>query len=421
MTLAAALAAALARDLPAGIDRLGVAVSGGGDSVALMVLLADWAKTSGLQIEVATVDHGLRAEAAAEAATVAQQAAALGLKQATLKLNHALPPGNVQANARAARFELLADWAAARQLPAVCLAHTMEDQAETFLLRLGRGSGVDGLAGMASVRRAPDDGPLWLRPLLDVRRETLRAFLRARGVDWIDDPSNTDTRFDRVRVRQSLSAGEFGQIDVPTLAETAHRLGAAKRVLCQAAYDAAKDILSVEQGSICLDSARFSALPDDTRWRLLSAALCRVGGHIYRPRLKSLHRAERAIAERRRHALSGCIIAVKQGQIWVDREPSALAAKRGPVPGVWDGRWYIEGPHRDDLHMAMLGPQGLAQRPGWRDAGLRRSAILTVPGIWRGDTLVAAPSLPESMIGAPDWRCLPVWDKISACADHCPD
>lgn len=430
MTPAAALSAALARDLPPGTGRVGLAVSGGGDSLALMVLAADWARASGACLRVATVDHGLRPEAASEASFVAASARALGLAHDTLDWRGHDGGwdgrGNLQARAREARYGLLTDWAQAQRLDAVFLGHTLDDQAETVLLRLARGSGVDGLAGIAPVRRDRAGGPLWLRPLLGVRRAALREVLRARGLDWIEDPGNDDPRFDRVRARRALALCGVPGLDGPTLAETATRMAAARRVLQGAAFAAARTALRVDHGAIGLDAAQLATLPDDTRWRLLSAALCRVGGQVYRPRLKALHRAEAAIAAGRRHVLAGCAVSVERGRsspatIWIDREPAALTGRRAPVPGDWDGRWRIEGPPAPDLHLAALGPEGLAQRPGWRAAGLRRAALLTAPGIWQGTRLVAAPSLPAALDDGRHWQCRPVWDKIAACGDLCPD
>lgn len=416
MTPAQALDDALDRHLPAGTQRMGVAVSGGGDSLALMVLLADWCRSAGVSLRVATVDHRLRPDAASEAALVARHAADLGLAHDVLVWTGWDGRGNLQAMARAARIDLLTAWAAEHDLSHVCLGHTLDDQAETVLLRLARGSGVDGLAGMAAVRHVPQ-GPAWLRPLLGVRRADLRAVLRDRGLRWVEDPSNSDLRFDRVRVRQALAEGAIAGLDAVTLAETATRMAAAKSVLQRAAYDAAMACVSVDHGAIGLELANFSTLPDDTRWRLLSAAIRLVSGQVYRPRLKALQRAEAAALAGRRQALAGCLLGQRRGLLWVDREPAALEGLTGPVPGVWDRRWQIDGPSRPGLHLAALGAAGLAQCRGWREAGLRRTPLLTAPGIWEGAHLVAAPSLPETIHGCVDWQCRPLWDKITLCAE----
>ncbi|WP_114967069.1 tRNA lysidine(34) synthetase TilS, partial [Alkalilacustris brevis] len=183
---------------------LGVAVSGGGDSVALLLLVADWAAARGVRLRAVTVDHGLREGAAQEAEAVARLCAELGIGHDILRWQGWDGQGNLQDAARRARQGLIAGWARDHGLAAVALGHTRDDQAETVLMRLARGAGVDGLSGMAPLRLAV--GLAWLRPLLDVGRAELRALLRARGVPWAEDPSNEDARFQRVRARRALEA-----------------------------------------------------------------------------------------------------------------------------------------------------------------------------------------------------------------------
>jgi len=423
---AAAVAAALDRHLPGGPARIGVAVSGGGDSMALMVLLADAAAGRGATLRAVTVDHGLRDGSAAEAALAAATATGLGIAHDTRYWRDGDAAGwdgrgNLQARARAARLAALRDWAAAHGLTHVCLGHSMDDQAETVLMRLARGSGVDGLAGMAEARRDSSGGPVWLRPLLTQRRAALRDVLRARGVDWAEDPTNADTRFDRVRARAALAEPVLAGLDVPTLAATAARMAAASAVLWHAAHAAALALATVEHGAIGLDYAGFAALPDDTRWRLLAAAVRQVGGQPYRPRLDALVRAETETLSGRPATLAGCMLSAAQGRVWIDREPAALAGQRAPAPGPWDGRWQVDGPVGRRLTLAAVGPTGLAQCQGWRAAGLRRRALLTAPGVWDGPRLVAAPTLGACGPTAPDWSSRPLWDTLSFCDRLCPD
>lgn len=399
-----AVADALARLVPDAPARLGVAVSGGSDSLALMHLLHDWARARDVVLCAATVDHGLRAEAAAEAAWTARHCAGLGVAHDTLTAPPIPADGNLQANARRVRYRLLRDWAGARRLGIVCLGHTQDDQAETVLLRLARGSGVDGLAGMAPVR-TDDDGPIWVRPCLDVRRAALRDHLTARGVTWCEDPGNADTRFDRIKARRLLSGAGLPGMDVPTLAATAVRMAAARQVLASEAAARAREICTVAEAEIAFDHVRLADLADDTRWRLLAAALCRVSGRAYRPRLASLKATEAALAAAPRATLHGCLLRRRAGRIWIGREPAAAGA-RGRVPGDWDARWRIAGPADPDLHVAALGEDGLAQRPGWRAQGVARATLLASPGVWRGPLLVAAPRLDADC----PWRAEPLFD-----------
>ncbi len=187
--------------LAGGAAHLAVAVSGGADSMALALLARDWAGARGRKLTALTVDHRLRPESADEAAAVAGWMMARGIPHHVLRWRDR-PRGNVQAEARRARYGLLENWCAAEGAGALLLAHHLEDQAETVLLRLGRGSGVYGLAGM-SAETAPawPGAPVRARPLLGVPKARLAATLSAAGQSWIEDPSNRNPAFARTRVR----------------------------------------------------------------------------------------------------------------------------------------------------------------------------------------------------------------------------
>ncbi|WP_416379077.1 tRNA lysidine(34) synthetase TilS [Altererythrobacter sp. H2] len=178
-------------------------------------------------IEAATVDHGLRPESADEAALVGRVCASLAVPHRVLKVE--VGTGNIQHRARSARYAALGGWLEERGLEVLLTAHQMDDQAETLVMRLNRGSGLRGLAGIRARTRVPDgDRPL-LRPLLGWRRAELEAVVRAGGLPFVDDPSNADPRFDRVRVRQALAAADW--LVVPGLARSAALLAEAENVL----------------------------------------------------------------------------------------------------------------------------------------------------------------------------------------------
>jgi tRNA(Ile)-lysidine synthase len=208
--------------------RFAVAVSGGPDSLALL-LLAHAARPGG--IAVATVDHGLRAESADEAAMVGTVCATLGVPHAILRVEVA--PGNVQAQARAARYAALAEWMEREGLGALATAHHADDQAETLLMRLGRGSGVAGLAGVRVRGQVPGTALPLLRPLLGWRRSELAEVVAAAGITAAQDPSNADARYDRVRMRQVLAGADW--LDVSALAASAAHLADADAALDWAA------------------------------------------------------------------------------------------------------------------------------------------------------------------------------------------
>jgi tRNA(Ile)-lysidine synthase len=391
--LAPALEAALGTAPP---GEIGVAVSGGGDSVALLLLLQAMA---GRPLAAVTVDHGLRPASAAEAAAVGALCAARGIPHQVRKWTGWDGGGNLQEQARAARRALIAAWARGRGIGAVALGHTLDDQAETFLMRLARGSGVDGLSGMAAATAF--DGILWLRPLLGVRRAALRAWLIGQGVGWVEDPSNADVRFDRARARAALPQLEALGIGAERLAATAGRMARAREALERATAELARECLAEgAAGDLALDPGPLRAAPEELRLRLLAGALCWVAGAGYRPRLARLEAALAAVAAGRiGHGLTlhGCVLRARGGRVAIRREP---ARRSPPVPlaaGRWDGRWQLVGAPSgaEDLLIGALGAEGLAARPRWRESGLAREALLTTPAIWRGTTLVAAPLLGE--------------------------
>ncbi len=207
-------------------------MSGGPDSLALL-LLAN-AELPG-RIAAATVDHGLRAESGAEAAMVARVCAELGVPHTTLEV--ALAPGNVSAEARTARYAALAAWMAGTGAGALATAHHLDDQAETLLLRLNRGSGVSGLAGVRARGAVPSSEPITalplIRPVLGWRRSELAAVVAAAGLTPADDPSNRDPRYDRARLRSELAGAPW--LDLAAIAASAAHLADADAALDWAA------------------------------------------------------------------------------------------------------------------------------------------------------------------------------------------
>src|SRR5690348_659597 len=198
------------RDLDAvvGADAtIGIAVSGGPDSLALLLMAAE---ARPMKVEAATVDHALRAESRAEAELVADICERLGVPHAILTAEWKQKPETaLQERARRMRYGLLGKWARERGLSAVVTGHHLDDQAETFLMRLSRGAGVQGLAGMRRVVRSPEGSIPIVRPLLGWRHSELEAVCAAAGIDPVRDPSNADREFERVRVREALAGSDL--------------------------------------------------------------------------------------------------------------------------------------------------------------------------------------------------------------------
>lgn len=366
---------------------LGLAVSGGGDSIALLLLAVDWARDQGRELRVVTVDHGLRDGSAAEAAGVAALCTDLGVPHKTLCWLDRPETGNLQDNARQARQRLISEWAAGHGIAAVATGHTRDDQAETFLLRLKRGSGVDGLSGMAAqVEKA---GVIWLRPLLDIRRAALREFLKCRQVNWVDDPSNDDLRFDRVKMRKALKMlGEIG-FDADLLADTAGRMQTARAALEHTSQKALRRVAQAREiGSVRVDVAALAQQPLDIQLRVLAHCLRWVSNAPYRPRLTALKQALAQVLNGTGHSLSGCLLTpVRQGGIEITREISAIGESDATTV-VFDGRWRCD-PAQGQWRP--LGSDGILQRPEWRDTAETRNAILASPSLWYNNELKSVP------------------------------
>lgn len=367
---------------------LGVAVSGGSDSVALLHLLQDWHEEGGPALRVATVDHGLRPEAGAEAAQVARLCAGLGVAHETLRWDGAAARGNLPDAARRARYRLLAGWARRNGLRDVAIGHTADDVAETFVMRLARRAGVDGLAAMRA--RWDDSGVTFHRPMLSLGREGLRDMLRARGAGWADDPTNDDPAYARTRAREALAVLAPLGLGVDALAATALRLREARLALAACARRAAQDIARVEGGDLLLRRDGFADLPDEIARRLLLAGIAWMTGRDYPPRGAAAVTLLEAARAGRRMNLQGCVLSAAGDHLRLAREYRAVAGLRAPAGTVWDGRWRASGgPGRATV--AALGAAGLRACPDWRAGGLPHGSALASPGLWRGDTLVAAP------------------------------
>jgi len=370
--------------------RIGVAISGGSDSTALLVKMANWAVGRGITVFAATVDHGLRPEAASEAQQVAGLCATLGIAHMILPWRGWDGRGNLQDQARQARHLLLSDWAHSAEIETIALGHSLNDQAETVMLRLMRGSGVDGLAGMASgVTRS---NIRWIRPLLGTSRQDIRDELTDQGIAWSDDPSNQDIGFERIKVRKLMR-----ELDISNtgLAETAGRMQRAREALEIETHQTASAIAEVTlAGDVEFDRVKFFETPEEIRQRLLAHALKWVASNAYRPRLDGLLRVMKSLVAGNKATLAGCVCEItKSGKIRVSREPASVSGVNCQITEIWDGRWAIYSKDsQPELSIAALTENGLAHCPDWRATGLSRSSLLSSPAIWRDKELIAAPA-----------------------------
>jgi tRNA(Ile)-lysidine synthase len=410
-------------------DRAGIvlAVSGGPDSTALLHFYARARRLDAAlpPAVVVTVDHRLRPEAADEACRVAALAARHGLPHRTCVWDGPKPAADLQAAARRARYDLLFDAARDLGCDTVALAHHAEDQAETVLARLARGSGVVGLAAIAPARRV--DGLLVVRPLLDLPKARLLATLAAAGETWIDDPSNRDRRYDRVRWRDAA----------PFLAElglTRDRLTATARAMARAAAAIDRDVDAALAAGVAvhpagwatIDPEIFAALPDEIRLRLLSRLIRAVGGAPYGPRLEPVVAVDAALATGDMNTpvagrtLGGTRIERRRGRIWVAAEPG-----RGTPPvlhlapgarGRWRGRRIeLAADAPGPVTIAPLGAAGrraLAATDGLTPTEVGRPAptaavLESALAVFVDGRLVACPGLAERSDGGENPPRLP--------------
>ncbi len=384
-----------------------LAVSGGPDSMALMHLAKRWAALAGRDaatLSVVTVDHGLRPEAKDEAEFVAEWARSLGFPHATLTWTGGKPKSGFQAAARRARYELMGSYCRARGIAGIVTGHTRDDQAETVLMRLRRGSGLDGLSGMATVSEL--NGLPVLRPLLGLSKARLTAYLRAQSIPFVRDPSNGDVAFERVRLRHAMKACAAAGVTPAALAKAAIRLGRSREALACVTDDFLNRhfcVRSLGQGEI--GGEAFDALPDDIALRVLSRVLCLVGGRPEAPRMVRVEGLLQNLrAEKREATLGGCLIIRAGGRLCFYREPGRLKLRAMQLQrdetAVWDGRFELRQALEaaPDCLVKPLGAQGWityrsAMRKRMCQMALDRLAALTTPAVWKGTTLICAPVL----------------------------
>ena len=386
--------------------RMAVAVSGGSDSMALALLAAGWVARRRGAITAITVDHGLRPEAGAEARQVGRWLRARGIPHRILRWRPPAGalPGGLQAAARAARYGLLADWCRRHGVLHLALAHQQEDQAETLLLRLARGSGLDGLAAMAPI--AERAGLRLIRPLLAVPRARLRATLAEAQQPWIDDPSNDDPAHARIRMRRLMPALAAEGLEAARLAATAAHLARARAAIDDAVATLLAQAAAVfPAGYVRLDADVLKSAPAEVSLRALARCLMAVGGREYVPRLDRLERLHARIG-RSGATLGGCLVVPHRGAVLVCREPDMAVEELAIAPGgsvLWDGRYRITLASRGRprrlgrLVVRRLGAEGWASLAR-RHPHLRRHSIPpavrpSLPALWGARGVVAVPHL----------------------------
>lgn len=392
---------------------LAVAVSGGADSLALTLLADRWARARGGTVLALTVDHRLRAEAAQEAAQVGRWLAQRGVPHEVLVWSGPYPLHDLQAAARRARYRLLGDACRRHGRLHLLTAHHLDDQAETLILRLGRGSGLSGLAAMAPI--VEDGQHRLLRPLLGVPAARLKAMLRAVDQDWVEDPSNSNPAFARVRVRAAKNLFAEAGLTPHRLAETSRHLARARAALEQSVERVLLAGVSLHPAGFALvDPRPLAAAPLEIGLRALAAIVATVGGEEFPPRFDRLERAATALFGGGLGAgrtLGGCRILPWRGRVLVQREPAAMAPPVVPCGGArtlsWDRRFVIDLSNMANLDGFSVGGLGIGEAARMRGIVeapgtpyLPSSVRPTLPAFWREGTLCSVPHLGWMHAGA---------------------
>jgi tRNA(Ile)-lysidine synthase len=336
--VSAAEAKALFSDLQSAPSLI-VAVSGGPDSTALLYLLARWraALKSGPKLIVCTVDHGLRKESGAEARAVGKLARKLKAQHRILQWRGRKPKSGLQQAARQARYRLLADAAADAKARHIVTAHTLDDQAETVLIRLTRGSGLTGLSGMARTAPLPIDvaeGLALARPFLSVPKSRLIATLRRAKIGFAEDPSNQNTQFTRVRLREAASVLAREGLSAHRLslfARRVRRADAAIEAMVESAFRTLQ-IASTGKG-ICFAAAELQSLPEEVVLRVLGRTIGIAGneGPVELGKLEGLLTGMLG-AHAMRRTLAGALVTRRGGMVQIEPAPKRRSGRAGFRP-----------------------------------------------------------------------------------------
>jgi len=385
--------------------RIALAVSGGGDSLALLDCVDRWRRKRAdpPTLIVLSVDHGLRKSSRTAAAGVAAISRDRGIEVRLLRWTGRKPQSDIEAAARAARYRLLL--AAAREFGVshVLLGHHLDDQAETLLLRLARGSGLFGLAAMR--REIPVDDVTIFRPFLETSRSRLAETIAVAGLTPVEDPMNTDPRFARARIRRIMPLIAADGVDPAGLAATARRLADAAEAIDAAASDLIAGAVELNaMAAATIDPAAFFNRPGEVWRRALLRLLLALGGVHYPPRFERLVALADAMAAHRgrgrfKRTLAGTVVEWCGGGFVAYREIGReglpeIGVKPG-YRGLWDGRFRVEigADAPIGLRLAALGEAG-RRALGVRSSGtVAAGALAALPALWRGARLRAVPGL----------------------------
>lgn len=387
------------------VNKIGVAVSGGGDSLALLYLVNKWAKNHSAVVCVVTVDHGLRVEAKDEALKVKETCSQLGVSHDILNWTAWNRKGNLQSVSRNARYSLISEWALSNNVDVVALGHTQDDIIETFLMRLSRGSGVDGLSQMSA--RFTRGEVEYIRPILKLSRDSLRQYLRSLSVNWIEDPSNSDERFHRVRVRKSIDLLSNLGIKKESILTVSRNMWEARQALEVYSLKAVKQCIKFSQADIIFIRSLFTTYPREIQRRIVLRALEYMADSEYPPRASEVENLICSIEDNVAHTLGGFHFYSVSDNIRMSREFKLTEKKVSAVNEIWDNRWRVTGRNDPGLEIRALGNIGLKAFTTWKDVKIPRLALISSPAVWNDNKVVAALLLDGNGL----WKLKPIKSK----------
>ncbi len=384
-------------------DKIAVAVSGGGDSMALALCVKRWAQRPFVAL---IVDHGLRVESAEEAAQVKNRLEHIGIPAEILRWEHTPITGRLHEKARAARYQLLAEACLRHGANDLLLAHHRDDQAETILMRLAKGSGVEGLAGMAA--QSQRDGLRLLRPFLSIPKSRLIATCHAANLPFVTDPSNGSQKYARGRLRNIMPLLATEGMTTESLITLGERAAEVKNALDHYTQTFLREAAQIEAGgSIRIDRAKMDTVPRATALRALSSCLRTIHADDHAPEHAALSALLATILDKttqeKTRTLYGCLISIAEKKITLLREPAAatetLTLNAGETK-VWDKRWLVTtSENAPTFSIRALGtpPHDILDKiaPRLRHDIPQGRIRATLPALWDGTTLKAVPSFDE--------------------------
>ncbi len=387
---------------------IAVGVSGGADSLLLTLLLREWVLKKNGKLTALIVNHNLRSGSVAEIQRLKSWLNKYKINYKVFNWLGKKPKTGIQEIARSVRLRMLTEWCLKKGVLHLCLAHNLNDQAETFLIRLSRGSAVYGLSAMAPI--SVYKHVRFLRPFLFIEKERIIFTLRQMQQDWIEDPSNVNTTFQRVRMRNISSILDKEGIGNNRLSETSKNLGRAKAAILDNVSGLAAESVSIyPEGYVTLDREKFLQAPEEIRLRLLSHIFMCVSGKEFPPRLKNLERVDKLLHRPKSiigSTLHGCQIeSLKKptlnNQVGFFREAASVWDKKtllNKQAFIWDNRFHVSCDIKSTgIYCAKLGTAGLQQVskfiPKKGMETIPQKVKLTLPALWKGRRLMSVPHL----------------------------